>query len=382
MNKNNKILKDAFIDSALETENETQHTFSEIFNKRMSILIKAQKNALYKLNYLSKSVACILLIITICLTAVFGVKAVREPVFDAFEKVYISIKEKLSKTKAENIAEYFENDVTKIIATNHITSLPKVYVIEDAEKINAFADLISKTYWAERKEDIKDYEILNYTFEFVGEKGVITTLNLYTDVAELISGKKKTVFNIREATYYEILAFTTRRYYLHKSDLEMPEKQDCLAWQNKALSGLNETEKQEFCETFRTLHNHIELFLLGRVSTLKEPESIYWQVFELERDEAFTDPLTNESYFDNSYYIINDFFDELTALAKDNELKERLITAKSDFINAIDNHDIGSVFTVHEFIHDYDFYAVNYPVQYKLDPPDWEGIKVYFGRIE
>lgn len=382
MNSAKNVLKEAFIDSALSECEETQHIFSTAFNKKMNILIKAQRNALYKLNYLSKRVACIILVIVLCLTTVFGVKAVREPIFNAFEKIYVSIKEKLSKTKAKNIAEYFEEDITKIIATNHITSLPKVYIIEDAEKINEFAKLISETYWAEREEDIKDYEILTYSFEFVGSKGVTTTLNLYTGVAELISGNKKTVFNIRDATYYEILAFTTRRYYLHKSDLTLPKKKDCLFWQNKALDGLSETEKQEFCEKFRTLHNHIEWFLLGRVSRLKEPESVYWQVFELERGEAFTDPFTNDSFIDDSYYIILDFFDELSELAKDKELKQMLKTAKADFINAIKNHDIASVFTVHEFIHDYDYYAVNYPVQYKLDPPDWEGIKIYFGRVK
>lgn len=382
MNNAKNVLKEAFVDSVLSEYEETQHTFSNAFNHRMNILIKAQRNAFYKLNYLSKRVACIILIIAICLTTVFGVKAVREPILNAIEKVYISVKEKLSKTRAKNIAEYFEDDITKIIATNHITSVPKVYVIEETEKINAFAKLMSETYWVEREEEIQEYEILSYSFEFVGNNGVITTLNLYTGVAELISGNKKTVFNIREATYYEILAFTTRRYYLHKSDLTLPEKKDCLAWQNKALNALNETEKQEFCEIFRNLHNHIEWFLLGRVSRLKEPESIYWQVFELERGEAFTDPFTNDSFIDDSYYIILDMFDELTVLAKDTQLKQMLITAKADFISAIKNHDIASVFTVHEFIHDYDFYAVNYPVQYKLDPPDWEGIKIYFGRIE
>ncbi len=382
MNNEKNVLKEAFVDSALSECEEIQHTFSNAFNQRMSILIKSQRNAFYKLNYLSKRVACIILIIAICLTAVFGVKAVREPVFNAVEKVYISIKEKLSKTRAKNIAEYFENDITKIIATNHITSVPKVYVIEDAEKISAFANLMSNTYWAENEEGIKDYHILNYSFEFVGENGVITTLNLYSGVAELISGNNKTVFNIRDATYSEILAFTTRRYYLHKSDLTLPEKEDCLAWQSKALNGLSETEKQEFCEIFRNLHNHIEWFLLARVSSLKEPESIYWQIFELERGEAFTDPITNVTVIDDSYYIILDMFNELTVLVKDTQLKQMLITAKADFINAIDNHDIGSVFTVHEFIHDYDFYAVNYPVQYKLDPPDWEGIKIYFGRVK
>ena len=53
-----------------------------------------------------------------------------------------------------------------------------------------------------------------------------------------------------------------------------------------------------------------------------------------------------------------------------------------DFVEAISNHDLGAVFAVHEYIHDYDYYVINYPVQYSMTPPDWGGIDEYFGRIE
>lgn len=377
-----ETLRSAFIDAQCDMINECKYSFSDYFKQKMDFLIRQQKGAMRFVNSVGKRAACVILAVLICLTStVFGVKAIREPVFKAVENFYVSIKEKLSGTRAKNIAEYFTDDITQIVATNYITSVPKQYIIDDRDKIAAFAKLMSETYWVEPQNDFYKPGVLEYSFEFRSPGGLIATLNLSGNVAEIISGNRSYIYCIRERTYLDILAFTTQRYYLHRSELEKPEAKLCLNWQQKALAGLSEAQKEEVCKTFRNLHNHIEMFLLGSVSSLKEPDSVYWEKFELERDEVYTDPFTGTQVIDNGYYIITDMFDTLIFAIKDVDTKTAVSVMKQDYINAIKKHDIGSVFTVHEFIHDYDYYAVNYPVQYDLDPPDWGGIKIYFGRI-
>lgn len=50
---------------------------------------------------------------------------------------------------------------------------------------------------------------------------------------------------------------------------------------------------------------------------------------------------------------------------------------------AMDKHDIEGCFKVHETIHDYDYWIINYPVYFDTFPAtDWGGVDIYFGNIE
>ena len=386
----NSVLKRAFIDSQLDCDTESTHNFSPIFEKEMRKLIKSQKGILKLINTTGKKVAVVLLSILILSTStVFGVKALREPVIEAIQSFFVNVKEQLTGTGADNIAGHFSEDITQIVATNNITSTPKEYVIDDKEKIAAFTELLATTNWGTPRSELEaDTEYVNYKFEFKTEEETVTTLNICSyfpglfGIAEITNDGKSTVYNISERTYLDILAFTTQKYYLHKSDLEQPKKEQCLEWQKDALMGLTKSEKKEFCETFKWVHIQIEEFLLGNASLLKEPDSIYWKRYELKRDEVFKDPISGTEAIDNTYHIMLDYFETLISMAKDTEIRNALMVMKSDYINAFKFHDIGSFFSVHEVIHDYDYYVVNYPISYSIAPPDWSGIDEYFGHLE
>ena len=386
----NSVLKNAFIDSQLDCDTESTHNFSPIFEKEMRKLIKSQKSMLKLINTAGKKVAVVLLSILIISTStVFSVKALREPVIEAIQSFFVNVKEQLSGTRADNIAVHFSEDITQIVATNNVTSAPKEYIIDGEEKIAAFTELLATTNWGTPRSELEaDTEYVIYKFEFKTGNETVTTLNICSyfpglfGIAEIIYDGQSTVYNISERTYFDILAFTTQKYYLHKSDLEQPKKEQCLEWQKNALVGLNESEKKEFCEAFKWLHIQIEEFLLGNVSLLKEPDSIYWKRHELKRDEVFKDPISGTESIDNAYHIMLGYFETLISLAKDTEIRNALTVMKSDYINAFKFHDIGSLFSVHEVIHDYDYYVVNYPISFSTAPPDWGGLDDYFGRLE
>lgn len=390
MDNTRAILKNAFIDAQLVDYSIKQHTFSYEFEGKMQHIIKYQKGIFRLINTAGKKIACIVLSLLLCLTTVAcSIDEVREPIVEEIKRFYVNVKEQLKGTKANEIAELFSGEVSKIVATNYVTTTPKEYVIEDEEKVAAFTKLLTTTGWGTPKNEFEaNTGHVNYRFEFKVNDKTVTTLNICSyfpglfGVAEIIYNGKSLVYNISERTYFDILAFTTQKYYLHKSDLEQPEKSQCLEWQRKAINGMTQAEKEEFGETFQRLHFHIEDFLLGNVSILKEPDSVYWKRHELERDEVFEDPITGTLGIDNTYHIMLDNFQILITLAKDAELQKSIITLKEDYIRAFELHDIGSIFAVHEVIHDYDYYVVNYPIVLSTEPPDWQGIDDYFGHLE
>ena len=53
----------------------------------------------------------------------------------------------------------------------------------------------------------------------------------------------------------------------------------------------------------------------------------------------------------------------------------------NDLQSACDKRDLKGVFKVHEYIHDYDYFSVNYPPVYELAAAEWGGIDVYFGHL-
>ncbi|MBP3599730.1 MAG: hypothetical protein J6J30_01470 [Clostridia bacterium] len=384
----NFVLKNAFIAAQAE-KNIIPYEFSPEFESKMEKLIKSQKGMRKLVNTAAKRAACVITAFLIAaFSTVFSVDALREPVVEAVQSFFVNVKEYLSGTSADNIADHFSDGVTEIVATNLITSTPKEYKITDTEKITAFTKLLTETHWGEPQHEVKEADFVLYRFEFKNENETVTTLNVcprYPElygIVEIISGENRKVYHISERTYLDIVAFTTRKYYLHKSDLPKPSEEKCLMWQREALANLSETEKQTLCENFKYLHLHIENLLLGSVVTLKEPDSVYWQKLELPENRMFIDPFTGVVSVDNTYHIIIERFDNSISVALDNETKNAIITMKNDFQNAVKNHDLGSIFSVHEVIHDWDYYVINYPISYSVEPPDWGGIDEYFGHLD
>lgn len=384
----NSVIKNAFIDAQCDGLLHSDYSFSDKFEKNMKRYIKGQKGGLKFVNTAGKRAACIILALAVFMTTtVFSVDATREELVKAIEEIYIGVKERLKGTSADNIAEHFSDDITSIKATNLITETHKTYVIDDTQKINEFVNLLTQTNWGEPLDDWgNDTEYVQYRFEFKSDEKTVTTLNICSNIdgwfgiAQIITDKKSTVYNISERTFYDILAFTTQKYYLHKSDLQQPTKKQCTVWQNKALKGLDDETKARLSKNYRRLHSAVEDFLLTNVSKLKEPDSIYWK--PLLYPEEYVNFSEGRTGNDSEYLRILKIFDEVIFDIKHKETLNAIKKMRANFVDAMQNHDLGAVFTVHEYIHDYDYYVINYPVKYDITPPDWGGIDEYFGRIK
>ena len=163
----NSVLKNAFIDSQLDCDTQFAHNFSPVFEKEMRKLIKSQKSMLKLINTAGKKAAVVLLsILILSASTVFSVKALREPVIEAIQSFFVNVKEQLTGTRADNIAEHFSENITQIVATNNITSTPKEYVVDDEEKIAAFTELLATTNWGTPRSELEgDTEYVIYKFE-------------------------------------------------------------------------------------------------------------------------------------------------------------------------------------------------------------------------
>ncbi len=390
MNNTRTILKNAFIESQLIGYNVQTHTFSDKFESEMQNLIRYEKGLLKLINTTGKKVACILLSILIIATStVFSVEALRKPVIEAIQGFFVNVKEQLTGTKANNIAAHFTDDITEIVATNYITSSPKKYIINDTKKVSDFTQLLSNTEWKNpRTKHDAEVDYVYWTFQFNNGDKTITTVNMCGwiverfGMVEIVYDGNSYVYNVSEQTYLDILAFTTRKYYLHQSDIALPEKEICMDFQNQVLSGLTDDEKELVCKHLREAHTMMEILLIENVSILKEPDSPYW--YPNITGKEFTDPFSGEVYI-NGDACFNGVLEQLEKVAdtiKDIETKKAFEIICNDLKSACDNRDIGSLFTVHEAIHDYDYFGINYPAHFELlAPPDWNGISVYFGCL-
>ncbi len=384
------ILKNAFIDANIPFCDIQSHTFSKDFDESTLSIYRKSKNKLFEfINTTGKRVACVIIALIICFTTtVFSVEALRTPFIEAVQNLFVNVRERLSGTQASNIALYFTDDITKIVATNYLTTIPKEHIIEDSKKIAEFTALLAETEWKEPENEYEAVaEYVYWRFEFINPNGTNTVLNMSGlqlgggACVEIEHKDISRVFTISEQTYKDILAFTNKKYYLHKSDKDLPSKTHCLEKQNQALSELTDDERQYVGKALRGAHIQIELMLLDNVVVLKDRDSKYW--LPAITGEEFTDPFSNETYI-NGEWCFNNVIGQLKNIAdiiKDKETKIAFETMYTDLQAACDYRDIGSIFAVHEYIHDYDYFAINHPPHYEMYAPDWQGLDDYFGHI-
>ena len=152
------------------------------------------------------------------------------------------------------------------------------------------------------------------------------------------------------------------RYYLHKSNLEIPDRDTCYIAQTKALQGLMEDRKEYIKENFRYDHVSLEWNLLDAVNILKDKNSPYW-----ESDSNFSKILEN----------VQSYISELQNESVKNDLEKACKLLK----DGINSRDIGKFFEAHEIIHDYDYWIFSVEPSFVTFPPaDWEGTRTYFGK--
>lgn len=390
MDNSRTILKNAFIDAQLVDYTVKSHTFTVEFETEMQNIIKYQKGILRLINTTGKRIACVILMVLICLTTVAcSVEEVRKPIIEEIKKFYVNAKELLIGTAADEVADLFPSDVSKIVGTSYVSKSKNQYIIDDVETVTKFIELLSKTYWGEPKwfEDFDDVNTY-WTFDFYNnqEKSLFQikmcndTIYEKSKIAIITNGEEKH-FYISNRIYKEILAFTNEKYYLHDSKIKEYDKEFFESQKIKVISGVEEDEVKTIKKKIRNLHYEIELFLLTEVSHLKETDSIYWDYVISE--EIFNDPITDERRKFDMDRIMKYELEYIISAVKDDYVKQKLSEALKLWKESVNSHDLEGLFKVHEYIHDYDYYAFNYPTHYVYSEyADYQGLDDYFGHLE
>lgn len=390
MDSRRAILKNAFIEAQVSGLFLGRRTFSEEFENKMQKVIKYQKGPLRLINTTGKRVACILLCALLALTTVAcSIEEVREPIMEEIKKIYVNAKELLTGTAANEVAELFPEDVSKIIGTSYISSSKKQYVIDDEETVTEFIELLSETYWGQ-PEQFEDFDEVNtyWSFDFYNSaskslfriKMCNDTSYVKSKVAIIAEGKEKH-FYISNKIYKEILAFTNEKYYLHDSKLKEPDKEYFNSVKARSLSGLDEETAKEIGKRIRDLHYEIEYFLLSEVSRLKETDSIYWDY--VINEEIFTDPISGQNRKFDMDRIMKFELGYIISNLKDETAKEKLSEALKLWEESVRSHSLQGLFRAHEYLHDFDYYAFNYPTHYVYsETADYQGLDDYFGHLE
>jgi len=390
MNNTRVILKNAFIDAQTIDYTVKQHIFSNDFEKRMQQIIKYQKGVFRLINTTAKRIACVILVSLICLTSVAcSIEEVREPIIEEIKKFYVNAKELLTGTAADDVANLFPNDVSKVIGTSHISKFKNQYIIDDEETVTKFIKLLSKTHWGE-PEWFEDFDDINtyWTFDFYNSQDKnIFQIKMCNDIKyekskiAIISNGEERHFYISNKIYKEILAFTNEKYYLHDSKLKKHNTDFFESKKSIVLTGLDKAEAEKVKKKIRNLHYEIELFLITEVSNLKETDSIYWDYVISE--EIFTDPITGEHRKFDMDRILNFELNYIISVLKDESTKQKLSYVLNQWEKSVNAHDLEGLFKVHEYIHDYDYYAFNYPTNYVYnDSADYQGLDDYFKHLE
>ena len=294
---------------------------------------------------------------------------------------------KLSETKNNatiNVAQEIniQNDEQEtIIYTNYLYDKenPIVYNISEPKKVKQIKDYINQISWVENN---KKFDTYFWKIEIEGKEPITLFMHgEYDDKTAIVTIKRNEeymTYQISSTSYAELIGFSNKKYYLHKSKLEKPSKEICETAQKSRLEGLNQTEIVEIQKELRETHVMMEYMLIDAVRLIKEPNSPYWQQFT--KDEVFKDPYSGVLIKANGFYDTVNSLKKIEKILKEPRAKEEIKEIYTKLQLAMNKHDIEGCFKVHEAIHDFDYWVINYPPYFETFPPaDWEGIDTYFG---
>ena len=81
--------------------------------------------------------------------------------------------------------------------------------------------------------------------------------------------------------------------------------------------------------------------------------------------------------------IMNYELEYIISTVKEESVKVKLSEALKLWNKSVNSHDLEGLFKVHEYVHDYDYYAFNYPTHYVYsESADYQGLDDYFGHLE
>lgn len=302
--------------------------------------------------------------------------------------------ENISNKSNSNNSNNMSSGINKITAINYNSNIenPTNYIVIEPEKIAKITKLFANANWKNCKYakgtvgtqtiDLTDRNHYAWYIKMEGNTEAEFFMYGIPVVKVKINGQEE-VYTIEEMEYKEILAAFNTRYYLHKSKLEKPEKNEILSLREQIFKGLTNEEILEIQDMLRWTHVHMEMQLIESVNIIKDSNSPYWE--QSNYGGSFTDSLTGvgTDKENNCFNTKLKKLERIKDIVKNEEIKKEFEDIIELFKNAMENHDLSGCFKVHEFIHDYDYYAINYPAYFPTyPPPDWEGINVYFGHLK
>lgn len=171
------------------------------------------------------------------------------------------------------------------------------------------------------------------------------------------------------------------RYNLHKSNLDIPNRNERYIAQTKLLNGLTDERKEYIKENFRYEHVNLEWNLLEAVELLKDKNSPYWESYT--KAGTYQDPDGGNTYWesDGRFSKILENIQSYTNELQNEIAKNDLNRACKLLKDGIESRDIGKFFEAHEIIHDYDYWIISVePSFVTFHPADWQGTQTYFGK--
>ncbi len=336
-----------------------------------------------------KKVFIIILIILLILVGIIITKVMidkpKETSIDSVDKIK---EENLSISKTNEISEYIPKNIKEIILTNNMSDStnPTIYKINEKNKMEEFISLFFDTTWEEKdKTQISNFDGAYWEIKIIGDFECILKMqgtggiNCSEGVVCIQTKDIKKTYHIARKVYENILTFTEERYYLHKSDLELPNQENCYKAQEKALTELSKEEKQNIQKNIRNIHSNLEYELLDAVSLIKDKNSPYWEDFT--SYETFTDPFTGTKIDNGGRFLyVLDELEKIKNIVKDKETKTDLQKAYDTLKEGMEEHNLKKCFEMHEILHDYDYWIINTPVHLEFSPADWGGVHTFFAK--
>lgn len=275
-----------------------------------------------------------------------------------------------NKIVMENVSEI----VCKNIYKKDTRQDEKIYNIINEEKINQIKELVKSQDLIETDNEPDNENYIEITMYSDEEKE-----QLIVDDNNNIKQNEQ-VYQVDTQLYQELINILNPTYSLHNSDLELPSQEKCITMQEKALNNMSDNEINEISTRLREAHTTIENLLINGVKNLKQSNSIYWNLYN--EAETIIEESGDGLEFSKDYCfraVANDIID-ITDIIKDEDVKQNFDSIYEKLNKAMEFKDIAEIFAVHEMIHDYDYWVINYPAYYDTAPaPDWKGIETYFG---
>jgi hypothetical protein len=174
---------------------------------------------------------------------------------------------------------------------------------------------------------------------------------------------------------------------LHESNVPLPDRETAEKVQGALFEGVGEEDLEKAKKTVHEIHMYFESGFVyedwaEKYSDPDSPGWVFWERTGIIEIPGYTEKVYNEK--DGIWYIqqlegVKQAFTDKTALTDDIAKAQELIS------EAVKNHEVKNLWYAHQVLHDIDYWVLNYPVQYPegtVAPPDWKGVKTYFGVTE